>query len=453
MPRRIANGMNFTNPAQATACDEAVRYANVLLESMGAVQRAIGAAEPESPALTWRRSGLWALTGVPARASGWMCPVALTSAADGVLLALDALAPGDRLGAIRGSLLLAERARLLGLVRNGRLSANGTCRLMEACDGRVALNLARPSDWELVPLLIDGPCVAGDWTAVERGLARGRIIQLTGLARELGLPLGVGRRLPATPILPRLAWSTGTSNERRPPRVIELASLWAGPLAGALLAELGADVLKIESAGRLDGARGGHPGFFDLLNEKKRMLTFELQDAGEVAVLDALLQTADIVIEGSRPRALEQIGIDRHRHVSRGAIWISITAHADPQRVGFGDDAGVEAGLATLMDEAWGEPVFVGDAIADPLTGLHSALAAWAAWQAQERRWIPMSLSGTTAFAISQVTHAAGVELQNWQRIAEADCRPLSPLRRPQRRASAAGAHNRELPQLLLSSA
>lgn len=441
--------MSVRSPAPTYACEEAVRYANVLLESLGALQCAVGAAELQSPALAWRRSGLWALTGLPGEVSGWMCPVALASAADGVLLALQALAPGHALGAIPGSLLLAERARLLGLARHGRVSANGTCRLMQTGDGRVALNLARPSDWDLVPLLIDGPCATGDWAGVERGLASGRTVELAALATELGLPLGVDQRLAVTPVLPRLSWSTGVLNARRPPRVIELASLWAGPLAGALLAELGADVLKIESATRLDGARGGHPGFFDLLNERKRMLTFEWQDAREVALLDALLQTADIVIEGSRPRALEQTGIDRHRHVSRGAIWVSITAHADPERVGFGDDAGVEAGLAARMDEAWGEPVFVGDAIADPLTGLHSALAAWATWQARECRWIPMSLSGTTAFAMSRVTHAAGVELESWQRIAESDRGPLSPLRRPRRHASAAGAHNGDLQKLL----
>lgn len=69
--------------------------------------------------------------------------------------------------------------------------------------------MARPSDWDLVPLLIDAPCATGDWPSVERGLARARTVELAALATELGLPLGVDQRLAVTPVLPRLSWSTG----------------------------------------------------------------------------------------------------------------------------------------------------------------------------------------------------------------------------------------------------
>lgn len=439
--------MQFASQAQAPGNGDAARYANVLLGALGVAHRVT--AGSESSARAWCRSGLWGLTGPPAHGGGWMCPAGLASAADGVLLALRALNTPEDPPVIRGALLLAERARLLGLRRNGRISANGSCQLMEAVDGRVAINLARPSDWDLVSLLIEQACPVGDWEIVRQAVAGARTSELAALARELGLPLAVDGRLHAVPVLPPLVWKTARASPTRRPRVVELASLWAGPLAGALLASQGAQVLKIESPSRPDGARQGHPAFFDLLNENKRMLTFEFRDPAQAAQLDALLETADIVIEGSRPRALEQIGIDRHRHVARGAIWVSITAHEDPHRVGFGDDAAVEAGLSTLMDDAWGEPVFVGDAIADPLTGLHAALAALATWKAGDSRWIPLSLSGTTAFAMAHAARAARDELYAWQKAAEADPQRLSPLRVAGRRARHAGADNGTLQALL----
>ncbi|MHA7834565.1 MAG: CoA transferase, partial [Algiphilus sp.] len=67
-----------------------------------------------------------------------------------------------------------------------------------------------------------------------------------------------------------------------------------------------------------------------------------------------------------------------------GRTWIAITGHgrvgADAERVAFGDDAAVAAGLSWIMAQAHGTPCFVGDAVADPLTGLHAALLAWDGW-------------------------------------------------------------------------
>lgn len=429
--------------------NSAARYACSLLSELGLERRIV--AEMDSPPLAWRRCGLWTMTGKGAD-NPWMCPVGLAGVADGVLLALRSLSnEPDRLPE-RGSALIGERGRLLGLTRHGRISANGSCRLLEAADGRIALNLARESDWALVPVLIGGECAAGDWDTVQRRIALLAVEDLLGSARDLGIPLARDAHLPAQSILPQLDARAAGTAPRRQPRVVELASLWAGPLAGSLLVRMGAQVCKVESPLRPEGTRAGHPVFFHLLNEGKRMLSFDFQDREEVAKLKSLLESADIVLEGSRPRALEQIGIDRQHYVSHGAVWVSITGHQDPYRVGFGDDAGVEAGLARTMEEAWGEPVFVGDAISDPLTGLHAALAAWGCWTARAARWIPMSLSGTTAFAMAQAPKATGEQLHDWQEAARTDTGAMYALRSPVGRAGTAGADNPALDAILRAS-
>jgi crotonobetainyl-CoA:carnitine CoA-transferase CaiB-like acyl-CoA transferase len=104
--------------------------------------------------------------------------------------------------------------------------------------------------------------------------------------------------------------------------------------------------------------------------------------------LRTLLAAADVVIEGSRPRALEQLGIDASEMVRSGPqVWLSITGHGrlppNDMRVGLGDDAAVAGGLVGWVPAATGAgpsgataPVFVADAVADPMTGLTVAATA-----------------------------------------------------------------------------
>jgi hypothetical protein len=294
---------------------------------------------------------------------------------------LRAIAPKSAVLPECGALLLGERARLMGLVRGGRVSPNGSCRLIETRDGRIALNLARSDDWDLMPILL-GVEQAGDWIDVERAAARKTTAELVETGIEFGLPVARDE-LVAPPVSPFAIEDGDASGSApaRPPRVLDFASLWAGPLAASLLGMLGADVVKVESVHRLDGARHGDGGFFDLLNSGKRSVAIDFADPDQHRRLLALVDSADIVIEGSRPRALRRLGILREDFVARGGIWTAITAHDDPDRVGFGDDAAVAAGVAAHMARVWGAPMFAGDAIADPLTGLHAALATWQMWR------------------------------------------------------------------------
>jgi hypothetical protein len=174
---------------------------------------------------------------------------------------------------------------------------------------------------------------------------------------------------------------------RRAPRVVDLSALWAGPLAAHLLWLAGAEVVKVESRTRPDGMRAGHSAFYALLNQGKASVALDFADANDRQALLSLIATADIVIEAARPRALAQLGIDAAKLVrtTAGLVWVSITAHGTAGEsanwVGFGDDCGVAGGLSAALHAVTGRAGFVGDAIADPLTGMLAALVAWEAWK------------------------------------------------------------------------
>ncbi len=306
-----------------------------------------------------------------------MCPAPLASCAAGVARALEALAPGAF--AIDAAALLGERAALAGLGRNGAISPGGACRLLHATNGMLAVNLPRQTDWELLPAWLEEDCPA-DWDAVAERVALKSRDDLVARGRVLGLAVA-----PEVPPVLRPWYRLHTDGVRRPPcsrapLAIDLSALWAGPLATHLLLRAGARVVKVESRSRPDGARKGPAAFFNLLNAGKQECVLDFDTEREKLL--ALVGQADIVVEASRPRALKQLGIDPEALVrSRpGLVWVSITGYgrAEPEAdwIGFGDDAGVAAGLGHIMRQAHGTSLFCADAAADPLTGLHAALAA-----------------------------------------------------------------------------
>jgi crotonobetainyl-CoA:carnitine CoA-transferase CaiB-like acyl-CoA transferase len=190
--------------------------------------------------------------------------------------------------------------------------------------------------------------------------------------------------------------------------VLDLSALWAGPLAAHLLWQAGCNVIKVESRSRPDAMRQGQPDFFALLNQGKAGVALDLRENTGRATLLGLIADADIVLEAARPRALEQLGIDANQLVAThpGLIWLTITGHGATGDaagwVGFGDDCGIAGGLGAAMLDATGRPGFVGDAIADPLTGIFAALAALTAWDAgQGGRW-GLALRDVVASSLAQ---------------------------------------------------
>lgn len=271
--------------------------------------------------------------------------------------------------------LLGGRAAMLGLSAGGQVSAGGATRLLPGHDGWCALTLSRPDDIDAVPALVERDHIGADpWPAVRHGVRRLGVSAFAERARLLGLPVGVlGETRPGSirwrrlgDRLPRPAWTDLL--------VADLSSMWAGPLCGALLARAGATVVKVETAARPDGTRSGPAAFFDWINGEK--LSYGV-DFAEPEVLRRLLRVADVVIESSRPGALERHGVGVADLGPRdGGVWIRITGHGtDGERggwVAFGDDAAVSGGLVGGRERA---PQFCGDALADPLTGLHATRA------------------------------------------------------------------------------
>ncbi len=417
------------------------RYAAQLLRDLGAAPPTSLDLQPEHPAVTQARSGLMALTG-EAQHLPLLCPAPLAACADGALAALASLAPTGSFAGQRGSALLTERAAVFAHGRNGRQSAGGSCRLLDTVDGRVALNLARVEDWDLLPAWLETEPVA-DWDVLA-AVVRGRETQdLLERGRLLGLALAQECWAEPAPWFTRTA---GRSQRtlRAAPRVLDLSSLWAGPLCSHLLQRCGADVVKLESTRRPDGARQGPAAFFDLLNAGKRSVALDFATAEGRTQLRMLIEQADIVIEASRPRALRQLGIVAEQCVDDyGLTWISLTGYgrAEPQAqwIAYGDDAGVAAGLSQLMKAVTGTSVMVGDAIADPLTGLHAALAAWSAHRAGGGQLISIALVDVVRQCLG---FEAPVEDRAWMHRYQTWCAQLGPqdVRAPQARLPAAAA-------------
>ena len=227
----------------------------------------------------------------------------------------------------------------------------------------------------------------------------------------MGLAIAAERECLAAPLNPSVELAPGLparSFTRRMPRIIDLSALWAGPLASHLLWLAGAEVIKVESRSRPDAMRDGDREFHALLNQGKASVVLDFNDANDRNALRSLIAGADIVIEAARPRALAQLGIDAVEIVSKtpGLVWISITAHGaqgeSANWVGFGDDCGVAAGLIAELRAATGCAGFVGDAIADPLTGIFSALTAWNAWASRCGGRIGVAMTQVVAQCLQQ---------------------------------------------------
>lgn len=396
---------------RATISVTPAAHARRLLDSLGLVQLPT-ANDQRSPALLWAESGAMHLSGhadSPARA----CPAPLAACAQGAWLALSALRPNHLDPHFQAYRLLGERAAIAGLTRQGRRSAGGACHLLDTADGVLALNLARADDLDLIPAwlerFVDTATLPDLLPEMLGGFGTAALVERAHL---LGLAAA-----PVIPPQPCSTWfeTTRITPTRRvrsdSPLVIDLSSLWAGPLCAQTLADCGARVIKVESIARPDGARSGPAAFYNLLNAGKESVALDFRDQADQLRLRALLAHADIVIESARPRALEQMGIFAADLLAEnpGMVWLGITGYGrrEPQRnwIAYGDDAGVAAGLSWLIGGDRGDPVFCGDAIADPLTGLHAALLALAAWLQGGGQLLDVSLHGVVSYCSLAPAH------------------------------------------------
>ncbi len=379
-------------------------------------ERVTATETPSEQVAAWAASGAMALTG--RRGSPALGPPAglvPRLGAIGAVLCDRAARIGDTVE-VDPLALLGERAAIAGYDRNGTTSCGGATRLLRARDGWLAVSLARDDDAELVPAWLERtvPVNSVDelWAAVADAARSSAVAELVERGVLLGLPIAVLPAVPPPPVtapdplapLPLRARSLpGPDAGRRRldgAVVVDLTSLWAGPLCGSLLAMAGATVIKVEATGRPDGARGGPQPFFDLLNAGKRSVALDLRSPAGRHCLATVIARADVVIEASRPRALAQLGIDAEEVLGEGGpqVWASITGHgrtdSDGRRVAFGDDAAVAGGLVSRDDDG---PCFTADAIADPAAGLVTAAAILDALSVGGRWLLDVSMATVAA--------------------------------------------------------
>ncbi len=206
-------------------------------------------------------------------------------------------------------------------------------------------------------------------------------------------------------------------------RVVELARILAGPWAGQLLADLGADVIKVESPEGGDDTRKwgppfvmGHDGenlsaaYFHSCNRGKRSIAIDFSTPEGAETVRRLVATADVLIENFKLGGLKKYGLDYEslRKINPKLIYCSITGFGQTgpyaPRAGYDFIIQGMAGMMSITGEAGREPQKAGVAISDIFTGLYSVIAIQAALrhaeQTGEGQQIDMALFDTQISAL-----------------------------------------------------
>ena len=185
-------------------------------------------------------------------------------------------------------------------------------------------------------------------------------------------------------------------------RVLEFGQIAAGPFAGSLLADLGADVVKVENPNGGDGMRGWPPlspndagevfsENFASLNRNKRSITANLKDAEELERLADLIANADVLIENFRAGVMARLGLGYEDMKKRNPrlVYCSISGYGQTgpyaQKGAFDVTVQAMSGLMSVTGEDGRTPVKCGVPVGDFCAGLYAAYAISAAWsQAKE---------------------------------------------------------------------
>ncbi|WP_405642970.1 CaiB/BaiF CoA transferase family protein [Streptomyces sp. NBC_00019] len=180
-------------------------------------------------------------------------------------------------------------------------------------------------------------------------------------------------------------------------RVLDLATLFAGPVAATMLGDFGAEVIKVEHPSKPDPSRGHGPSkdgiglWWKLLGRNKRTITLDLSRPGGRATLLRLAATADVVIENFRPGTLEKwdLGWDELSAANPRLILTRVTAFGQfgpyAHRPGFGTLAEAMSGFAAITGEPDAPPTLPPFGLADSIAGLATAYAVMTALAARDR--------------------------------------------------------------------
>src|SRR3954453_10491392 len=205
---------------------------------------------------------------------------------------------------------------------------------------------------------------------------------------------------------------------RMPPldglRVLDLSRVLAGPYCTMVLADLGADVVKIERPGAGDETRswgrpyaGGESAYYLSINRTKRSCALDLKDDRARELVVEMCARADVVIENFRPGGADalDLGFDALRARNDRLVYCSITGFGTSRtpagRAGYDFIAQAESGLMSITGSD--EPTKAGVAIVDVLTGLHAAAGILAALRGSKPARIEVSLLDSGLAALINV--------------------------------------------------
>jgi len=179
-------------------------------------------------------------------------------------------------------------------------------------------------------------------------------------------------------------------------RVVEFCQVLAGPFCGCLLADMGADVIKVESPeGDLmrqwPPLLEGYSQYFASVNRNKRSVVLDLKQARDLTAARKLARSADVVLENFRPGVMKKFSLDYESLAAEkpALVYCSVSAfgQSGPRATEGGFDMTVQAisGVMSVTGEADGRPVKCGIPIADFTTGLYAAYSVAAALRNVER--------------------------------------------------------------------
>ncbi len=196
-------------------------------------------------------------------------------------------------------------------------------------------------------------------------------------------------------------------------KVVEFTHMVMGPACGLALADLGADVIKVEPAGKGDQTRwlkGAGTGFFAMLNRNKRSFAVDLKSEEGMAQVRALLRNADVLIENFRPGALDKLGLSAEalRAENERLIYCSCKGFLPgpyEHRVALDEVVQMMGGLA-YMTGLPGRPMRAGSSVNDILGGTIAALGVVAALEERHRtgrgKHVQSGLFETNALLVAQ---------------------------------------------------
>lgn len=175
-------------------------------------------------------------------------------------------------------------------------------------------------------------------------------------------------------------------------RVLDLSRVFAGPLCGMVLADFGAEVIKVEHPGRGDDTRdwGMRIGktettYYNSMNRNKRSITVDLQTPEGVKIIHGLLPQCDVVVQNFKTGGAEKLGLgyEQLKAIKPGLIYCSVAGYdssgPEAKRPGYDLVIQGESGLMALNGEANTPPLKFGVAVVDLMTGMYAAQAVLAA--------------------------------------------------------------------------